>query len=362
MNVLYLINYAGRGGTERYIKNLVSHIKEITPFLCYNEEELLVEELKGMGVQTCRLSMTKPFDLKAAWQLKKICREYQINVIHTHYLRENYIAILSKWLGNRVKIVYTAHFAQQDKGKIKACNQIFYRFLDKIIAISSAVKKTVSLSGAPDKKIIMIHHGVELKDQTLERDEVFREKYKIEKDTFLISCCSRFAEGKGNAFLIRSIRKLVERGEKGFKVLLANDGETLEECKQLVKELGLMDIIEFIGYLKEVEHLYRASDLCVTPSEHEGLGLAILEALSYGIPNVATDIPAITEIINEWTDCGITVGYDDEDAMADAICKMIQDKELREHYRKNAFKTVEEGFSMQAMCQKTFKIYEEVLG
>ncbi|MCQ2748927.1 MAG: glycosyltransferase family 4 protein [Clostridia bacterium] len=115
---------------------------------------------------------------------------------------------------------------------------------------------------------------------------------------------------------------------KKLKVLLANEGATLDECKKLSNDLMLDKIIEFVGYQKSMEDLYLASDVYATPSQSEGLGLATLEALNYGVPNVVTNIGGLTEIVNDETDCGFSVPYNDEDAMCDAIFKIITDEHL----------------------------------
>ena len=99
INVLYLLNHAGKAGTERYVQTLVERLNKnkINAFFAYNEAGLLVERLEALGVDTYRIEMKNRFDLKAARQLAGLCGKIGIELIHTQFLRENYIAMLSRF-------------------------------------------------------------------------------------------------------------------------------------------------------------------------------------------------------------------------------------------------------------------------
>lgn len=369
MNVLHLINYAGGGGSEKYIEILKEHLEDINVSLACNEEGKLSDKFKEEGLPVYHVEMLRPFDFKAAKKLAKICNDNEIDIIHSHYLRENYISILSKmFYHNKAKIVYTCHFNNEDSFIVRTMNKIFYKKLDMIIAISKTVGDTLLKNGSPEDKIKVIYHGMPDTDKCAPQKEA-RDKFGVADDEFVISCGSRFSPEKGNEFLIRSIDKLnkkwiLENDEttkgKKLKVLLANEGATLDECKKLANDLMLDKIIEFVGYQKSMEDLYLASDVYVTPSQSEGLGLATLEALNCGVPNVVTNIGGLTEIVNDETDCGFSVPYNDEDAMCDAIFKIITDEHLWKEFSNNGKKLIKETFSRKMMIENTMKVYENV--
>ena len=99
MKVLYLLNHAGKAGTERYVETLVRYLSadgRVEPYFAYNEPGLLVERMQAMSVPCRQIEMRSPYDLPAAKVLANLCREWGIELIHTHYLRENYIAMLAK--------------------------------------------------------------------------------------------------------------------------------------------------------------------------------------------------------------------------------------------------------------------------
>ena len=99
MKVLYLLNFAGKAGTERYVETLVRYLSQdglVQPFFAYNEGGLLVERLEEMGVPCRRVEMRRRFDKKAAKDLAKLCEEWDIDLVHCHYLREHYTALLAR--------------------------------------------------------------------------------------------------------------------------------------------------------------------------------------------------------------------------------------------------------------------------
>ena len=107
--VLYLLNYAGKAGTERYVETLVRYLggSRVEPYFAYNEGGLLVERLEAMGVPCRRVEMRSRFDRKAARALAALCDEWDIDLIHCHYLREHYTALLAKRYRPGLKVVYT---------------------------------------------------------------------------------------------------------------------------------------------------------------------------------------------------------------------------------------------------------------
>ena len=91
LNVLYLLNFAGKAGTERYVETLVKYLnhKHIRAFFAYNQGGLLVERMEEAGVPIRQIDMNSRFDFKAAKRLADLCQEWNIDVIHCHYLRED---------------------------------------------------------------------------------------------------------------------------------------------------------------------------------------------------------------------------------------------------------------------------------
>ena len=158
LNILYIINHAGKAGTEKYVYNLIKTFNgtKTRCIFAFNEAGLLSEQVESLGVKSYVLPMRNPFDLKAAKQLAKICRENNIDIIHAQYPRENYIAILSKLFRSRAKVVYTCHLTYYPPKIWYIVNRLIMPHDDKIISVCTEGANILCTIGAPKNKITVI--------------------------------------------------------------------------------------------------------------------------------------------------------------------------------------------------------------
>lgn len=364
INVLYLLNYAGKAGTERYVQTLIEQLngKKINAFFAYNEEGLLVERLRELGIPTYRLEMNSPFDFKAAGRLAALCRELNIDLVHTHYLRENYIAMFARLRGSPAKVAYTNHFILRNNFITRMANRLMNPLESGVIAVCNRGREMIISNGVKASKIKVLFNAVDPEYWGKPEKSTFREEFGISGDTFVILCASRFAYDKGHRYLVRTILKLKGLTDRKIKCVLAGDGPLLEEIKQMTAELGLSDDILFVGFRKDIKNLFTGSDLYFNSSEHEASSFLILEALASGLPVVATDMGGNDDIINDETGCGVLVEYDDAEGTAWEIERIMDTPGLLEELRENARKAVEEKFNLVKMANQTYNFYEEFIG
>ncbi|MFZ5989691.1 MAG: glycosyltransferase family 4 protein [Bacillota bacterium] len=364
IKVLYLLNHAGKAGTERYVQTLIEKLnnKKIKAYFAYNEDGLLVERLKSIGVETFRIEMKNPFDLKAVINLNKLCRKLDIDLIHTQFLRENYIAMLSRILNPRVKVMYTNHFILKNNSVTRITNRLITPLESNIIAVCNKGKDMMVSNGISSKKIRVIFNGVDTNYWGEPVKSTLREEFGIGEDVFVLLCSSRFAHDKGHKFLINALHELKKTAAQKFKCVLSSDGPLMDECKKQVQDLGLSDDVIFTGFRKDIKNLIYGSDLYINASEHEALSFLIIEVLSCGVPVIATDMGGNSDIINKETNCGILVEYNDHKGLAEAIKRVMADKELQETLGKNALKAVKDKFNLDKVAQETYNLYMESLG
>jgi glycosyltransferase involved in cell wall biosynthesis len=110
--------------------------------------------------------------------------------------------------------------------------------------------------------------------------------------------------------------------------------ETAVSLRHQIERYGLADRIDLIGEVADPTALYETADIFALPSRYEGYGMAIAEALAYGIPVVATRVGAIPEVVPE--DAGILVPPDDPVALAEALRQLIENQGLRREYADGA--------------------------
>ncbi|HIR84219.1 MAG TPA: glycosyltransferase family 4 protein [Candidatus Galloscillospira excrementavium] len=360
-NVLYLLNYAGKAGTERYVETLVRYLnhREINAFFAYHEGGLLVERLEELGVPTRQIELRSRFDLRAARTLARLCEEWSIDLVHCQFLREHYIALLAKQYNKRIRVVYTNHFILPNNAVTRFTNRLLDKRQDQMIAVCTRGREQLIANGWKGDRIRVIFNGVDLEAWAGPRSEsTLRQELGLPEDRFVMLCASRFADDKGHRYLIHSVKRLTELTSVPFTLVLAGDGPLLEETKQQVRDLGLEDKVVFLGFRKDIKNLYKGSDLYVNSSRHEALSFLIIEAMAAGLPVIATDIAGNPDIVNDEAGCGLLVEYDNPDSMAVAIKCFLEEPDFLSKCREGALRTVAEKFEVHKMVEDTAKVYE----
>ncbi len=360
IKVLQLINYPGKGGSERYIASLVKELHQDCVFYCaHSEDGDLLQELEALNVDQFRIPMAGPFDLRAALRLKQLCRQLQIDVVHTHYLRENYIGILARLLGNRAKLVYTRHILGQDTAKSAWANRIMLRFENQIIAVSAAVKQELRALGVPPAKVAVIYNGVDFDYWHDGAGSAIRQELGLPADEFLVTCIGRSAPDKGHSFLLQAIKDFNETGQVlagKVKFLLVGDGELLEQFQSMVHTSPGYENVIFAGYRRDVRNILHGTDLYVSPSANEALGISVLEALACGVPVVITKVGGQQEIIADGT-AGYLIDYGDINRFTEILRQLVGNRELRDRLSIQAQKVVRAKFSLAGMARATLEVY-----
>ncbi len=359
MKVLYLINYAGNAGTEKYVYNLVKKYegKDTKCYLGYNVDGKLSADLKEMGIPCLKFNMRHPFDRKAAKILADYCRENNIDVIHAQYPRENYIALLSQKYYSGTKVVYTCHLTMKTNLLWKITNKIMTKKNHKIISVCNKGKELMISNGVKGDKIEVIYNGIAPHERTAP-DKDYRAKIGVDDDSFVMITLARYHHSKGLEYLVESMEKLKKLTDRKFNLLILGEGELWDKITNLVKEKGLEKEILQLGYRTDTEEILKVSDLYINSAKcFEALSFAILEAMDASLPVIATDVGGNSDILSKENDCGILVDYPNSDQMAEAVNKIMTDDDLREKYSKNALKAIDTVFNLDKLLDDTYKLY-----
>ncbi len=359
MNILYLINYAGNAGTEKYVYNLIKTFngEENKCFFAYNTEGKLYHQVKEMGIDILWVEMKHPFDIKAAKTIAKFCEENNIDIIHTQYPRENYIALLAKKYYKKVKVVYTCHLTLKTNLLWKITNKFMTPNNHRIISVCNNGKDLLIGNGVKGEKIEVIYNGITPHERTKGNPNL-RKELGIDEDTFVITTLARYHIAKGLDYLTESIEELTKISDKKFVLLILGEGELWDEITALIKEKGLGEHILQLGYRDDAGEVLKISDLYVNSAKcFEALSFAILEAMDSSLPVIATNVGGNGDIINDKNDCGILVEYGDTKGMAEAINKIMSDDTLRQHYSENALKAIDTVFNLDELLKKTYTMY-----
>lgn len=223
----------------------------------------------------------------------------------------------------------------------------------RIAAVSKAIKmELVDDYGVEGDKIDVIYNGIDPYNLKYVRD--IREEFPA--DTLLLFV-GRLTKQKGLEYLLSSLTML--KGHD-YKLLIAGEGSERMSLIKKAKELGVDSRVVFLGNVSEKRklELLKGSDVFVSPSLWESFGIVVVEAMAAGLPILATNAGAISEVVG---DSGVTVNPRDPDALGRALVKLIGDEAFRKKLGRNAMRRFRANFTTDSMAEKYVKFYESVL-
>ena len=234
---------------------------------------------------------------------------------------------------------------------------LYRRALNQIYLIFAANPETQAYLreciNEPEKCKLLTENGVNT-DQICEPPE------KEDNDKVILLWSGRMIRRKGLSFLL-DVLQLVKT-KKPYILKLVGDGPEICHLKKQASELGLKDRIEFVGKVsyEEMQHLYSSSDVFVFPSLRETTGTVLFEAMVNSLPIVTFDQNGAALLVDN--NCGIKVNVIDDltkikNNFAIALCKVIDDPELRSSMGHNARLRIIENYTWEQKCKRFYDEY-----
>lgn len=219
----------------------------------------------------------------------------------------------------------------------------------QIVAVSNATKDDLVNIGVDESKIKVIYNGIDTSR--------FKPK-KARNKKFTIVYPSRISREKGQHLAIKAVCELDDKFRKKVRLVIAgfvSDKSYLDELKFAAKGLP----IEIKQNVDKIEEEYMNADVVIFPTlMYEGFGLVAAEALCCGKPVIATDVPAVREVVK---DNGILIQFGDYKELADAIVKLYNEPKLREKFGREGRKFVLKNFTWEIAFKKYREVYEGLL-
>ncbi len=280
------------------------------------------------------------------------------DLIHFHAIGPSLLVPLAKALG--LKVVVTNHGPDYRRKKwgsfagfmLKAGESMAMKFADEIIVISREIK--TMLEERYGRGVELIPNGVRVSGAAPPGETL--KKHGLEAGKYVFTAC-RFVPEKGLADLIAAYRKI---DDPPFKLAIAGGADHENDCsreiKKFAEEDGRIVLTGFLsgGVLKE---LYSNAGLFVLSSYYEGLPLALLEAVSYGVPVLASDIQANQEVpLAPYR--YYPVG--DVEVLAEKIAELFQ-RGIDGEEKERQFKFLKEHYDWDRIAEQTFAVYEKAV-
>jgi glycosyltransferase involved in cell wall biosynthesis len=241
------------------------------------------------------------------------------------------------------------------------------RLADAVVAPSPAIQQELLAAGFPSARLNYIPNGVApLPPRTPERRLAAREALatahpvlSLSPNTQLAVYVGRLSAEKGLFALVDAWTK-VTSARGNVRLWLVGAGPLRDDLARRIEQLHLRGRCVLVGSFDSVEDLLTAADLFVLPSYEEGMSLALLEAMSAGLPIVASDIPGNRTLVVDG-EHGLLVKPGQSDAIAAALNKLLDDRALANHYGEDARQRAEHHFSLANMRERHEQLFEQLL-
>jgi glycosyltransferase involved in cell wall biosynthesis len=231
--------------------------------------------------------------------------------------------------------------------------------------VSQASKRRLASSLEwPDDAIGVIRNGVPTSspaeprngvNQLAARDSLRRE-WGVAAGEPLLLTLGRLTSQKAHDVIARSIPLVLERAPRAHWIW-AGDGPLRDELAELLADLGVSDRVHLLGFRDDAKSLLSAADLFLMPSRLEGQPFALLEAAAATLPIIASDIPAIREVIRD-RDSGVLVPKDDPEALAGATVWAIEHPDETAAMAARARAAIERDYSEEGMVAQTLALLD----
>ena len=368
--IAHVIYRLDTGGLENGLVNLINHMPENRyrhAILCLKGHTEFRQRLRRNDVMLFDLGKREGQDFGLYWRLWRIFRSIRPQIVHTRNLATLEASVPAYLAGVKVRI-HGEH--GRDIGDLNGENKknILLRraimpFVSHTIALSQDLESYVlEKIRVPPAKITQIYNGVDA-DKFYPADSKRTDFPFSEKKYVVFGSVGRMQAVKDHATLIRAFVALVRTKPEyrdTARLMIVGDGTLRQEALSQLEMAGCAELSWLPGGRDDVPDLMRQMDVFVLPSLAEGISNTILEAMSTGLPVIATRVGGNTELVHEQM-TGQLVPVSDADALTGAMLSYLAHRPLIESQGRQARLDTETHYSMQAMVNAYLQVYDTQL-
>jgi glycosyltransferase involved in cell wall biosynthesis len=333
-------------------------------FVCPPTEHGLacLQRAEALGIATLPLAVHDD-DQSALERFSDYLKEHAIDLVHIHagIGWEGHNGVYAADLANVPAIVRTEHlpYLLTDPEQQRQYHKMI-EHVDQVITVSEVARRSYIERKYDPSRITAIANGI----RRMQLDPVgdrhaLCQMLGIPEDACIVITVARLVEQKGHRDLLAAIPEVL-RKQPHTLFLWLGSGPLEAELRQRIHAQGLEDHVWMMGMRKDIAPFLRAADLLVMPSLFEGMPLALLEAMSGGVPIVATHVGGNAELIENEVH-GRLVPPSDPPAMAQAIVDALANPEQRERWRTAARQRFESAFTAEQMASAVDAFYQRAL-
>ena len=385
LHVVHLIEALGPGGAERLLYTNLKHFDpnriRSTVITVYPHATHWLEPITALGVPVVPLNCNNAREIpKGIRRLRTWLRTNKPDLIHSHLWAANIIGRVAGRLTG-TPVISSVHNpdheaeAWADGADVSLIKRRVVRELDRwtahagsdrLIAVSEYVKRSANRHlGIPLDSIDRVYNPIDTdlfnSPPKTSREELLR-ACGLPSDSLILLNVARLSPQKGLLYALRAMPSILARYPSAHLVSIGatTDQSWLAQLEREATALGVTNNFHVLGRRLDVIDFLRACDVFIFPSLYEGLGIALIEAMAAGRACVASSAGPIPEVIKNGED-GILVPPADPEAIAAAVCQLLDDESLRRRLETAANRSALSRFQPQESADALTRIYESVV-
>jgi glycosyltransferase involved in cell wall biosynthesis len=354
------------GGAELLAGRLATCLSDQvrSVFACLDDEGPLADELRAADHAVLHLRRAGGLDLGCARRLARWLAQEQVDVFHAHQTTPFVYSLLAGWGRARPPIVFTEHgrfYPDRASWKRRWLLRALLRKRDRLVAVGQSVRQAlIDVERLPARRIEVIYNGCDLPDSLnaqSARREVRRE-LDIAESTCVVVMVARLDPIKDHALALAAFARLIDQIPDA-RLWIVGDGPQRAAIESLVREQGLQSRVTLLGQRRDVPRLLAAADVTLLTSQSEGIPLTVIEAMSAGLPVVATQVGGVPELV-EHDAQGLLASHGDAITLAAHLYKLASRPDERDRLGA-AGKLRAADFREERMTAAYAGVYHEVL-
>ena len=312
----------------------------------------LAQRARSEGLDVFEFDFRGEASPGAVLPLRRLLCRRRTSLVHSHDAHGILPAYLAS-AGRRRPLPLRVHTRRVDFPLRAALK---YRLLvDMNVAISERVREVLLEGGVEDRTVAVVRSGI-VPPRPAGKDI----KKELGVNGELVLNAAALTDHKGQTYLLRAWKRVSDEFPRAV-LAIAGEGELRKPLEREAEELGVAGTVLFLGFRKDIGDLMTSCDVFVMSSHLEGLGTAVMEAMSLGAAVVSSWAGGLKELVRDGED-GLLVPPRDEEALARALSRALSDSGLRRLLGERAKAKAEREFGASSMVEGTLRVYEKLLG
>ena len=355
------------GGAEAQILTLLSYLNEekqvLVSAVLFNQGKL-ADELSALGIDVTVISEAKFNAVRLLYELVRHFMRAHVDIVHAHKPKDTVLASLAARMAGISNIIGTIHGSPEPLKGWEHWKMEFYLFLDWLVN-KHLVKVLVAVSNDLEgrlrckygqQKVVRIHNGLDLRKVRVNANTLdLRKELKICEQCYVLGTVGRLVPVKAHEQLLHLARALLEKGWK-FTILIVGEGPERKTLETLSVDMGLSRYVILLGHQAQVHDYLHLMDVFVLTSLHEGIPIALLEALALRKPVVATRVGGVPEVI-EHGRSGLLIPPNNIQELVTSTMSVLSDRNMAQYLGENGRRRIEEQFSVAQMSREMTQLY-----